>query len=99
MWRLSAILVLGFASGEIPRIALNLVLLKGCSIIGVFWTSFVDRCPDQHRANMVQLLEWCRQGKIAPHVHATFPLEETAEALLQIEGRKVTGKVIVHPQA
>ncbi|MEZ5829178.1 MAG: NADPH:quinone oxidoreductase family protein [Hyphomicrobiales bacterium] len=92
-------LVLGFASGDIPRIPLNLVLLKGCSIIGVFWTSFVDRSPDQHRANTAQVLEWCRQGKIAPHVHATFPLDETAEALSQIETRKVTGKVIVNPQA
>jgi len=92
-------LVLGFASGDIPRIPLNLVLLKGCSIIGVFWTSFVDRSPDQHRANTAQVLEWCRQGKIAPHVHATFPLEKTAEALSQIETRKVTGKVIINPQA
>jgi NADPH:quinone reductase len=92
-------LVIGFASGKIPRIPLNLVLLKGCSIVGVFWTSFVDRSPNQHRANMAQVLEWCRRGKIAPHIHATFPLEETAEALSQIESRKVTGKVIVNPQA
>lgn len=92
-------LVLGFASGEITRMPLNLVLLKGCSILGVFWTSFVERFPDKHRANMLQLLEWCKEGRIAPHIHASFALIETAKALSLIEGRKVTGKVIVNPQA
>jgi NADPH2:quinone reductase len=92
-------LVLGFASGEIPRIPLNLVLLKGCQIIGVFWTSFVEREPETHRANTAQILQWCQEGKIAPHIHDTFPLAETAKALSLIEGRKVTGKVIIHPQA
>jgi NADPH:quinone reductase len=91
-------LVLGFASGDIPRIPLNLVLLKGCQIVGVFWTSFVEREPEKHRANTAQILEWCWEGKLAPHIHATFPLAETANALAQIEGRKVTGKVIIHPQ-
>ena len=55
-------LVLGFASGTIPKIPLNLVMLKGCAIIGVFWTSFVERNPEQHRANMIELLDWCRRG-------------------------------------
>jgi NADPH2:quinone reductase len=91
-------LVLGFASGTIPRIPLNLVLLKGCSIIGVFWTSFIEREPERHRANMVQLLDWCQEGLISPHIHASFGLIETAKALSLIEGRKVTGKVIVNPQ-
>ena len=91
-------LVLGFASGTIPRIPLNLVLLKGCSIIGVFWTSFVEREPERHRANMIQLLDWCKEGLIRPHIHASFSLIETATALSLIEGRKVTGKVIVNPQ-
>ena len=59
-------LVLGFASGTIPRIPLNLVLLKGCAIIGVFWTAFVEREPERHRANMVELLDWCKQGLISP---------------------------------
>ena len=91
-------LVLGFASGTIPRIPLNLVLLKGCAIIGVFWTSFVEREPERHRANMIQLLDWCKQGLISPHIHASFALVETATALSLIESRKVTGKVIVNPQ-
>lgn len=92
-------LVLGFASGEIPRIPLNLVLLKGCAIVGVFWTSFAEREPEQHRANTAQLLDWCKHEKITPHIHASFPLEDTAKALMLIEERKVTGKVIVNPQA
>ena len=91
-------LVLGFASGTIPRIPLNLVLLKGCSVIGVFWTSFVEREPERHRANMIQLLDWCKEGLISPHIHASFSLIETAKALSLIEGRQVTGKVIVNPQ-
>jgi NADPH:quinone reductase len=91
-------LVLGFASGTIPRIPLNLLLLKGCSLIGVFWTAFVERNPEKHRANMLTLLDWCKEGRIVPHVHASFPLAETAKALQLIEGRKVTGKVIVNPQ-
>ena len=91
-------LVLGFASGTIPRIPLNLLLLKGCSLIGVFWTAFVERNPEKHRANMLTLLDWCKEGRIVPHVHARFPLAETARALELIEGRKVTGKVIVNPQ-
>jgi NADPH2:quinone reductase len=91
-------LVLGFASGEIPRIPLNLVLLKGCEIVGVFWTSFVERKPETHRANTAQILEWCKDRKIVPHIHETFPLEDTPKALALIEGRKVAGKVIIHPQ-
>jgi NADPH2:quinone reductase len=91
-------LVLGFASGTIPRIPLNLVLLKGCSLIGVFWTAFVERNPERHRANLVILLDWCKERRIVPHIHAAFPLAETARALELIEGRKVTGKVIVNPQ-
>jgi NADPH2:quinone reductase len=91
-------LVLGFAAGEIPRPPLNLVLLKGCAIIGVFWTAFAERNPERHRANTALLLDWVKQGRIAPHVHASFPLAETAKALSLIEGRKVQGKLIVKPQ-
>ena len=91
-------LVLGFASGTIPRIPLNLVLLKGCSIIGVFWTSFVERQPEKHRANTIKLLDWCKEGRITPHIHGEFALDDTGKALALIEGRKVTGKVIVKPQ-
>jgi len=91
-------LVLGFASGTIPKIPLNLLLLKGCAMIGVFWTSFVERNPEAHRANMIRLLDWCSKGLIHPHIYASFALGETAKALSLIEARKVTGKVIVNPQ-
>jgi NADPH:quinone reductase len=91
-------LVVGFASGTIPRIPLNLVMLKGCAVIGVFWTAFVERYPEKHRANMVKLLDWCAKALISPHIHARFALIETAQALSLIEGRQVTGKVIVNPQ-
>jgi NADPH2:quinone reductase len=91
-------LVVGFASGTIPRIPLNLVMLKGCAVIGVFWTAFVERYPEKHRANMIKLLDWCAEGLISPHIHASFGLIETATALSLIEGRQVTGKVIVNPQ-
>ena len=63
-------LVVGFASGTIPRIPLNLVFLKGCAVVGVFWPAFVEREPERHRANMVELLDWCKQGLISPHIHA-----------------------------
>jgi NADPH2:quinone reductase len=91
-------LVLGFASGTIPRIPLNLVMLKGCAIIGVFWTAFVERYPEKHRNNMTRLLDWCEKGLISPHIHASYGLIETAKALSLIEGRQVTGKLIINPQ-
>ena len=91
-------LVIGFASGDIPRIPLNVVMLKGCDILGVFWTAFVEREPEAHRANTIEVLNWCQEGRLTPHVHGTFPLAETADALTLIQERKANGKVIVHPQ-
>ena len=90
-------LVVGFAAGEIPKIPLNLALLKGCDIVGVFWGSFIERDPDGHRANTEQLLAWCVQGKLSAHVHAVYPLAEAAAALKAIAARQVMGKVILHP--
>jgi NADPH:quinone reductase len=91
-------LVIGFASGTIPRLPLNVVMLKGCAIIGVHWSVFVKREPETHRANMALLLEWCKEGAIAPHIHQRFALADTAKAISLIEERKVAGKVIVNPQ-
>lgn len=90
-------LVIGFASGEIPRIPLNLVLLKGCSVVGVFWGDFLKRDPHGHRDNITQVLEWCAEGRLRPHIHGTYPLEQTADALKLIEDRKAVGKVIITP--
>lgn len=88
-------LVIGFASGEIPKIALNLVLLKGCQVVGVFWGSFVERTPDHHRTNMAALLNWCVEGKIAPHVDEVFDLADTAKAIEVLAARAAKGKVVV----
>jgi len=90
-------LVVGFAGGEIPRIPLNLLLLKGCDLRGVFWGDFVRRDPAGHRANMERLLAWAAAGQIRAHVHGAFPLEQAAEALALIAERKVQGKVVLVP--
>ena len=88
-------LVIGFAAGEIPRPPLNLALLKGCSIVGVFWGAFTGREPERNRANIAELIRWYVEGKIRPYVSATYPLEEAASALEAMERREVKGKVVV----
>jgi NADPH2:quinone reductase len=90
-------LVIGFAAGEIPRIPLNLVLLKGCQIVGVFWGAFTAREPARNEANVRELMTWYAAGKIAPHVSATYPLERAAEALNAMAERRVMGKVVLVP--
>lgn len=90
-------LVVGFASGDIPKIPLNLVLLKGCDVLGVFWGEAIVRDPESHWENMETLLSWVRDGKLKPHVHEVFKLEDTAAALQEIAERKARGKVIVTP--
>jgi len=88
-------LVVGFASGEIPRIPLNLTLLKGCSIVGVFWGEFARRERDLNAANLKELTAWLRAGKIKPLVSASYPLERAADALNDMMNRKVQGKVVL----
>jgi NADPH2:quinone reductase len=90
-------LVIGFAAGEIPKIPLNLALLKGCDIVGVFWGAFIERDRQGHQANMAELVRWADAGKISAHVHAVYPLAETPAALKAIAERKVMGKVILRP--
>jgi NADPH:quinone reductase len=93
-WR-GRFLVVGFAAGDIPKIPLNLPLLKGCSIVGVYWGQFVRREPARFAAQMQQLAAWHAGGRIRPHVSARFPLARAAEALRLMADRKVVGKVIV----
>jgi len=88
-------LVIGFASGEIPKIALNLLLLKMVSMVGVFWGAFSRAQPERNRANMGELLDWYVQGRLRPHVSATFPLERFGHALDAVMQRKVLGKVVL----
>lgn len=90
-------LVVGFAAGEIPKLALNLVLLKNCDVRGVFWGSWTERQPAAHRANTADLIRWCADGKLSAHVHASYPLTEAAQALKHIASRKVMGKVVLKP--
>jgi NADPH2:quinone reductase len=90
-------LVIGFAAGEIPKIPLNLALLKGCDIRGVFWGAYMRRDPKDGRANLEKLMQWAAEGKISSHVDRTFPLEKTADALKVLAGRQAMGKVILHP--
>jgi NADPH2:quinone reductase len=88
-------LVIGFASGEIPKIALNLLLLKVVSMVGVFWGAFAKAQPQRNAANLTELLAWHSQGRLRPHVSATFPLERYREALDAVLQRKVLGKVVL----
>ena len=89
--------MIGFASGPIPRIPLNLALLKSCDIRGVFWGAFDKTFPEQSSANFSKIIQWAAEGKISSHVHATFPLAKTAEALAVLSSRQAMGKVILHP--
>ncbi len=90
-------LVIGFAAGEIPKIPLNLALLKGCDIRGVFWGAYMKRDPKHGRAGLEKLMQWAAEGKISAHVDRTFPLAQTADALKVLAGRQAMGKVIVKP--
>ncbi|MGZ5914193.1 MAG: NADPH:quinone oxidoreductase family protein [Hyphomicrobium sp.] len=89
------LLVVGFASGEIPKIPLNLLLLKGVAAIGVFWGEAAKRDPDGHRRNMEDVLRWVAEGKLHPRIHATFPLERTADAIAVLDRREAVGKVVL----
>lgn len=88
-------LVIGFAGGTIPKIPLNLLLLKGCDMRGVFWGEFVAREPAAHRRNMERLLEWAAGGHIRAHVHAAIPVERWTEAYALIGNRQAKGKVVL----
>jgi NADPH2:quinone reductase len=88
-------LVIGFAAGDIPHIPLNLPLLKVCSIVGVFWGSFMERDPKHGQENLLELLTWYSEGKLRPHVSATYQLEHVADALNDLMERKVTGKAVL----
>jgi NADPH2:quinone reductase len=89
------LLVVGFAAGEIPAIPLNLTLLKGCSIVGVFWGDWARREPAHFAEAMARLDRWYADGKLKPHISATFPLARAADALTLMASRRVTGKVVL----
>jgi NADPH2:quinone reductase len=93
-WR-GRLLVVGFAAGDIPKIPLNLTLLKGCSIVGVFWGEFTRREPQRFAESMRQLGRWYADGRLKPHVSQTYPLERAADALTAMANRQVKGKVVL----
>ncbi|HEY2529527.1 MAG TPA: NADPH:quinone oxidoreductase family protein [Xanthobacteraceae bacterium] len=90
-------LVVGFAAGEIPRLPLNLVLLRSCDIRGVFWGAWTQREPRAQHALMTDIVGWCAEGKLSAHVHAVYPLAQIATALKAIADRKVMGKIVLTP--
>jgi NADPH2:quinone reductase len=93
-WR-GRLLVVGFAAGDIPKIPLNLTLLKGCAIVGVFWGEFTRREPERFAQEMRQLGQWYGEGRIRPHISATYPLDRAADALNDMAQRRVVGKVVL----
>jgi len=88
-------LVVGFAAGDIPKIPLNLALLKGCSIVGVFWGAFTKNEAQKNRRNNEELMQLFVAGKVKPHIHATYPLERAVEALNEVLLKRVSGKVVL----
>ena len=95
-WR-GRFLVVGFANGEIPKIPLNLALLKGCSIVGVFWGNFTTKEPKANAANIRSLIGWIAAGKLKPFVSERYPLARGVEALQAMQNRRVKGKVVIVP--
>ena len=93
-WR-GRLLVVGFAAGDIPKLPLNLALLKGASVVGVFWGDFARREPREFAASVRQLGAWFREGKLRPHVSQTFPLAKAVDALKLMAARQVKGKVVL----
>ena len=95
-WR-GRFLVVGFANGEIPSIPLNLTLLKGCSIVGVFWGDYARREPKSNARDLMELVGMMQAGTIKPLISARYPLAKAADALNAVMQRKVTGKVVLVP--
>ncbi len=93
------LLVIGFASGEIPRPPLNIPLLKGCDIRGVYWGEFTAREPEANRENMAELMDWAKSGVLSVHVHATYALDDYQKAFEAIAKRQVLGKTLLRLSA
>ena len=92
------LLVVGFASGRIPELAVNRALLKGCAVIGVNWPEYVRRNPRRFQDQMAAVLGWCASGELRPRIDRTLPLEGTAEALKALMARGVSGKIVITPR-
>ena len=91
-------LVVGFAAGDIPKIPLNLPLLKQASLVGVFWGAYARREPEANLADLRQIMAWIREGKLKPLISGSYPLAEGGAAIRHIADRKALGKLVVEPQ-
>jgi NADPH2:quinone reductase len=89
------LLVIGFTSGRIADAATNMILLKGCSVVGVFSGAFMMREPEQHQKNVAQLFRWFEEGKLRPRTDRVLPLERGAEGMIALRDRQVVGKVVL----
>ena len=89
------LLVIGFAGGTIPSAKANLILLKGCAVVGVFWGGFAAREPETNRRNFALLFDWWKEGKLVPAISHRFPLAKAAEALGALARREVVGKAVL----
>ena len=88
-------LVIGFAAGEIPKIPLNLTLLKGCDVLGVFWGAYTARDPKAANQSLREIMAMISEGKLNPDVSAKFPLAEAGKSISLLMDRKAMGKVVV----
>ena len=96
-WR-GRYMVIGFAAGPIPALPWNLPLLKGASIMGVFWGEFAKREPKANFSGMAEMTQWIREGKIRPLISRTYSLDEAPQALDDLLERRATGKLVIVPQ-
>lgn len=90
-------IIIGFAAGPIPKIPANLVLLKGCQVIGCFWGAFAQKQPAKNAANLARVLGWISEGKLHPHVDSVLSFEQAADALGRLARREVKGKLVLVP--
>ncbi|MDU8928141.1 NADPH:quinone oxidoreductase family protein [Alisedimentitalea sp. MJ-SS2] len=97
MGRNGRLLVIGFAGGEIPKLPVNLTLVKEYSVVGVFWGNFTMHEPDVYAANMEELFGWYAAGKVKPLIEGRYPLEDAAAVLARVLGRGATGKIVLTP--
>jgi NADPH:quinone reductase len=97
-WR-GRLLVIGFANGEIPKLPINLTLLKGCSLVGVFWGDYARREPMNMLADLGVLFTWMKAGKLKPHIAGRYPLARGGAAIRALMDRKVSGKLVITPQS
>jgi NADPH2:quinone reductase len=92
------LLVVGFAAGEIPKLPLNLLLLREAEAIGIFLGAFTKRNPEQYTRNLTQLMAWFAEGKLRPHIGGRFPLDRARDALAEVMERRAHGKIVLLPQ-